>query len=307
MDELHHLHPHGIFLRRELISAGYDDKLLYGALKRGELSRVRYGAYMARPGWDEADDVRRHALRGHALALTHEPPFALSHITGAIIHGVDVWGVPLDRLHVTRPGPANGLRVSNVTYHVGPVVGSHKVEGSPVLTPARCVVGLALLGSVEAGVVALDSAFEQRLCSPEEAHDAYLALRRHPGAARLQMTMRLAQRGSQSVGESRARYLMFRYGLPKPVLQYAVRVGGSLLGVTDFAWPEHRLLGEFDGRIKYGRLLRPGETPSEAVYREKVREDRLREATGWNMIRLSWSDLASHRETAERIRRALGR
>ncbi len=80
--------------------------------------------------------------------------------------------------------------------------------------------------------------------------------------------------------------------LPEPELQFHVYDElGNLVGITDFAWPRYRLLGEFDGKIKYGRLLKPGQSPGEVVTDEKNREDRLREVTGWSMIRFTWSDL----------------
>jgi hypothetical protein len=82
---------------------------------------------------------------------------------------------------------------------------------------------------------------------------------------------------------------------------------GVLLGTTDMAWPERRLLGEFDGRAKYGRLLRPGESPGDAVFREKKREDRIREVTGWLFVHLVWADLYQPRATADRIRALLRR
>ena len=45
-----------------------------------------------------------------------------------------------------------------------------------------------------------------------------------------------------------------------PVLQYEVYdESGRLLARNDFGWAEYGTLGEFDGRIKYGRLLRPGQ------------------------------------------------
>jgi hypothetical protein len=81
---------------------------------------------------------------------------------------------------------------------------------------------------------------------------------------------------------------------------------GMLVGITDFAWPEHKMLGEMDGKVKYGALLRPGETPTDAVFREKRREDRLREVTRWAMIRYVEQDLRHAAETAMRTRRALG-
>ena len=90
------------------------------------------------------------------------------------------------------------------------------------------------------------------------------------------------------------------------MVQYEVRsADGALLGTTDWGWPEHGLLGEFDGKIKYGRLLRDGEEPGDAVFREKVREDAVRDASGCRMVRFVWRDLYRDVETAARIRRNL--
>jgi hypothetical protein len=164
-----------------------------------------------------------------------------------------------------------------------------------------------MTNSVEAGLVTLDAAYDQHSISGADLLGAASEMERWPGHRRLQVTLRLARPGSQSVGETRMRYALFRHHLPAPELQYRVHdSNGMLVGITDLAWPEHRTLGEFDGRIKYGRLLRPGESPGDAVFREKVREDRLREATGWKVIRFVWDDLDDGPRLAERVRRALG-
>jgi hypothetical protein len=64
------------------------------------------------------------------------------------------------------------------------------------------------------------------------------------------------------------------------------------LGVrTDFYWEEFRTVGEFDGKAKYGRDLRPGQDPGEAVYREKRREDALRDL-GLQVVRWTWDELS---------------
>lgn len=79
-------------------------------------------------------------------------------------------------------------------------------------------------------------------------------------------------------------------GLPAPTLQFGVRDAHGLAGTSDFAWPEFRLLGEFDGKVKYTRgMARPGENVEDIVVREKLREDRMR-ATGRGMVRWLWSD-----------------
>ena len=53
--------------------------------------------------------------------------------------------------------------------------------------------------------------------------------------------------------------------------------------------------------MKYGRLLKPGEDPGDVVWREKQREDRMRDL-GYEVGRLIWSDLSDRPAIAERFR-----
>jgi hypothetical protein len=50
-----------------------------------------------------------------------------------------------------------------------------------------------------------------------------------------------------------------------------------LIACVDFYWEEQRTVGEFDGKIKYGRLLKPGKRIEDVIFEEKVREDALRD------------------------------
>jgi hypothetical protein len=97
---------------------------------------------------------------------------------------------------------------------------------------------------------------------------------------------------------------MIELGLPAPDLQVEVCTpSGLFVGRTDVGWRDHRLLGEFDGRIKYGRL-RPRQQPGDAVFEEKVREDALR-AEDYGVVRWTWWDLDQPVRWAEGIRRRL--
>ncbi len=69
-------------------------------------------------------------------------------------------------------------------------------------------------------------------------------------------------------------------------------------------WEAERLLGEFDGRVKYGRLLRPGQEPGDVVFEEKRREDAMR-AEDWGMVRWTWDDIDRDGVLAGRVGRAL--
>ena len=112
--------------------------------------------------------------------------------------------------------------------------------------------------------------------------------------------MAFADGRSESVGESRSRVAITLAGLPAPELQRQMPYGG-VTARTDFAWVRQRTVGEFDGKVKYGRLLKPGQQPGDIVYAEKLREDAIR-AQDWEVVRWTWPDLDDFAPTAARIR-----
>lgn len=310
MDELISLHPGGVFLRREALAHGYDDQDLAAMVHAKVLARVRHGAYVDATVWAAANEAERHLLQCRAVLLSHPSPVALSHVSGAVASGLRVWGADLSRVHVVRLDGLTGRRAGDVVHHVGGWASYEvqEIDGMPVLSTAACGLGAAVLGSVESGLVTLDSVYDLGVAGPDELMKLHEQLGSWPGSRRLQIALRLAEPGAQSVGESRLRYLCWSGHLPKPVLQFQVRDrDGELIGITDFAWPKSRLLGEFDGKVKFGRYLRPGETPGDAAFREKVREDSLRETTGWSMIRFIWADFSQRQATLGRLARMLGR
>ena len=132
--------------------------------------------------------------------------------------------------------------------------------------------------------------------------DAVQRAARRPGNYKARRATAFAAQGGESVGESRSRVLLARFQVPAPVLQWEVPTP-SRVGRTDLAWPERRTVGEFDGRIKYGRLLRPGQDAGDAVFAEKVREDAIRD-TGLRVVRWVWHELDSFGDVVERVWRA---
>ena len=116
--------------------------------------------------------------------------------------------------------------------------------------------------------------------------------------------VRFADGRSESVGESRSRVVLAELGLMPSALQHPIRTqDGTLVGRADFAWEEQLVVGDFDGRIKYGRLLRPGQDAGDVVFGEKRREDAIHDA-GWEVVRWTWADLAAPSGLADRVRRA---
>jgi hypothetical protein len=79
-----------------------------------------------------------------------------------------------------------------------------------------------------------------------------------------------------------------------------------LIARVDFYWEEQRTIGEFDGKIKYGRLLKPGKRIEDVIFEEKVRDDALPDL-GLQVVRWLWSDLYGAGVLRERVLRAFAR
>ena len=310
MEVLRYLHDDHVFSRREALEYGTSDADLQVCLREGVIVRIRHGAYAFTDVWRAADEVERHRLRAHAVLRSHATRIALSHTSAAVEHGLRLFQPDLSRIHVTCLDQPIARTTRDVVYHQGACNDGDltTVGAQLVVVPVRAGLEAASLTHAPGGLVILDSLIDLGLGTLDEIHLGFERRAGWPNSRKLHITVRLTRKGANSVGETLSRHLMWTQHLPEPCLQFEVRdEWGNLIGVTDFAWPEYGLLGEFDGMIKYGRLLKEGETPGQAVEREKKREDALRDETGWLMVRLIWSELFRPGPTAAKIRRQLER
>ena len=299
--------PSGLLLRRHALEAGYTDKHLGRLVKSGQLSRIRQGAYAPTDRWTELDRRGRHVVLSEAVMTQYrQDRVALSHDSGVLKHDGPDYGLDLTAVHVTHL-VGGGRREAGVVHHEGTcgLLDLTRVDGDWVTSPARTVLDVAMLYGVEAGVVVADDFIRRKLTSTAELRQLYERVRQWPGALVLRIVIGLATGKSDSVGESLGWLLFRNQRLPRPVQQFEVfRPSGHLAGRTDWAWPERRVLAEFDGFSKYLRSRREGESIEECVLREKRREDLLRELTGFWVVRLIWADLFRPQHTADRIRAA---
>lgn len=299
----------GYFTRADALAEGLDDRGIRRATSARLWHRIRQGVYTFTDLWLAADETQRHLVTARSVMRRHGDRVALSHVSAAIAHGLAHYGQDLRTVHVTRLDGGAGRQEAGIWHHEGLLLDDDLVEldGMLVVKPERAALEAAFLVPQAPGLVTLDSAV-RLLGGPDRVLATFELMQSWPGARRVQVVARLADGGAESVGESLVRHLMFVHHLPMPQLQFEVYDDrGNLVGTCDFAWEEHRLLGEFDGKVKYGRLLKPGEGPGDAVFREKIREDQLREASDFGMIRFIWADLFRAGATAARLRRMLAR
>ncbi|TCK26180.1 type IV toxin-antitoxin system AbiEi family antitoxin domain-containing protein [Pseudonocardia endophytica] len=313
------VHIPDVVLRSELLVAGWSPDEIRRMVTRGDLRRLGRGTYTT-AGPAPADRRVEHVLRVRAVVRRLDPTAVVSHASAAAVHGLPCWGLPLDRVVVTRARVSGARRSAELLVRAAPLpdhdVTSVMLPGDAgtlrVTAPARTVVDVARTYGFEQAVVVADAALARPrrdvppLVTPDELVAAVADAGGRPGAAAARRVATFADGRSGSPGESRSRVAMDAAGLAVPVLQYEIRDAvGVHVATVDFAWPERRTVGEFDGKIKYGRLLRPGEEPGDAVYREKLREDAIR-AEGWTVVRWRWQEIRPFTPVLARLRPRLG-
>jgi very-short-patch-repair endonuclease len=243
------------------------------------------------------DDVR---ARLAAVLLTAPPGAVASHRTAAALWGVEI---PLEdrddrRVDLTVPTTARvesrrDRRVHRIALGTGDVTRRGAV---PVTSPARTWRDLA--GVLQpAALLAVTDQLLDRWCA---VTDLEQQLRRRPGgrgSARARDVLPVGDPRAESPMESVLRWLVHEARLPAPELQYVVRdASGTALGRADLAWPEHRVLVEFDGDVHRER---------DVFVNDLRRQNRL-VAAGWAVLRFTSADvLGRPDEVIAEIRRAL--
>lgn len=266
--------------RAQWLAAGFSEDELRAFVRAGRLTPVRRGSYVQ--GGLPEDVLARHILQISAASRELAGEAVVSHISAAVLHGLRIWGVRLDRVHVTRRRRTGGRCGTLVHVHSAALdpVEIIMIGGLPVTSLARTVADLGRMLPFEQAVVFCDSAMFHKRPDRVEKVDVLAVLDhepRRPGTRAARRALAFSSALSESVGESRSRVAIAAAGLPPPVLQWEVHAAatGAFIGRVDMGWPKQRTVGEFDGLVKYGRILRPGQDVAEVLVEEKLREDEI--------------------------------
>jgi len=288
---------HGLILSDRRSRTGLGEQDYIRAERRGELVRVRRGAYCEASHWNALGSRERHILRMRAVnAAAAVRPVFRSYSAGA------VWGMPIlgewpSDVHVCCEPSAGGRSSPGVRRH--PLAPTEVVEREGLLVTglASTVLDVALATDFAPAVATLDWALWRKNDFRITADSVRAELegrapryrRRHADAV-----IGFATDLSDSFGESITRAAMFELGYPVPELQVRFRDARGAM-VVDYFWKAENKVGEFDGAEKYMRRKYTGNlTPGEIVWREKKREDRLRRQCS-GVIRIIWSEARNPR------------
>ncbi|MGC5248574.1 hypothetical protein ACPXB3_16825 [Gordonia sp. DT219] len=284
----------GLIRRDAALRRGISDAHRAAAVKRGGLIRLVPGVDVEpSEEFDGHEGAQKlHRLKAIAVSTSNlgaEKALPLSHASAASLHGLPLLKPDLGRVHVTTGRVAGGSIRSHRHLHAAPLEADELVrcDGLLVTSLERTAVDVATSGDFTQALTAFDQAL--RLGADRSLMQEILVRRRRRNAKIAERALRFASALADSVGESWSRAQIIDATLPIPRLQQEIVVASGRTYRTDFDW-DWRLVGEFDGMTKYGRLRRRGESVADAVIREKLREDEIRD-TGPMVVRWIWSDL----------------
>lgn len=289
--------------RAEALASGFADHELRALYERRGWVRLVNGVYVPSSRLAELSEHERHRLLIDAILPTVSGDHVVSHRSAALLHGLPLPRKGFDKAHVTRHRHGGGRKNSAIIVHSAPAVPSVMLDGISVTSLARTVVDLGRTETLLTAVIAGDAALKN--CDPYEVDAELDRARGWKGVAQARRAVRSMDGRSGSPGESQSRIMLREAGFdPEPQVEIYDACGNFVARVD---WLINGMVvAEFDGKIKYTEYLQPNENPGDVVFKEKVREDAVRDL-GYPVVRWTWADLAHPDELAARITRALKR
>ena len=248
------------------------------------------------------------------------PGAVLSHNSAALFWGLPepsgTWVESLRSLTVPVPTTQRARRTESVRLHVGRLPVHHVTrdsEGWQVTTLARTAVDVVRGHELPESLIVLDAALRpgcaQLVATPRRAdyanrkiaEAAAAPLTEAAGWVRERRAVLSAIAAADPRRETPVESLSMAHfmlaSLPLPQCQVPIRTPMGMV-YPDFFWPEHRLIGEVDGGVKY--------QDANAHVREKEREQLLRDL-GYRMVRWLGREIRLHpRIVVERVARMQG-
>jgi Protein of unknown function (DUF559) len=242
-----------------------------------------------------ADLAVSHALKARAAASLVVPGSVVTGPSAAVLWGVDLAG-PEDDVELTVPPSCYPRRIPGARVRRARLPAEHVkiLRGVRVTTPSATALRLAASLPVDDAVVAIDQLVISGVVGLAAVR-SLAAAATGPGSARARRACDLADGLAGSPQETRLRLLIGRSTLPKPVAQHTVRHDGRFVARVDFAWPEHKLVLEYDGlwHAEAGQFAK-----------DRQRLNKLR-AAGWQVIHVTAADLHDPQRLVALIAEAL--
>ncbi|MFT4147761.1 MAG: DUF559 domain-containing protein [Micrococcaceae bacterium] len=271
------------FQNQLIVSDSFNRNYIHYALAQQKLLQLAPARYVSERYYNELKPWDKALLRAIAFGRCSNN-FVLSNQSAARIYGFGVLHVEKN-VHV-RTSSRQSTRFKGITVHAyKDPIDVYDVAGLKVTHPAQTVIDCARSLPYAEGLAIADGAYKQGLGKP--FLEEYLKeIEFSRGRKKVYRVLNNATHLSGSPGETECRVALEEIGMPTPILQFAIHVNGNQY-YADFAYPDFKLIIEFDGMIKYKAN---NHESSRMVIQEKIREDNIR-SLGWSVIRLVTTEI----------------
>lgn len=253
------------------LSKTFSSRTLALYVEAGAIVRVCHGVYALSPpdvrGWLAALEL----MTGHRMVACMN--------TAAALHGFDTETDP--RVHVLDP--AIRMRpTERVMVHQRLGAPLLRIENRLATAPAWTAIELARTLRRPRALAVLDAALHARACTVSDLRSAVREQKGRRGIVRVRELLEYADGRAESPMESEARLVFIDGGLPTPELQYEIVDRCGDLWRTDFAWPEAKLVAEYESMEWHA-------TPA-ALRHDRMKTARLQEC-GYRTVPLVVDDV----------------
>lgn len=261
----------GGWATREQLLATMNPKTLGRLVADGTIVRIWHGVYAL----TEPDPLQRLSALD---TLAREEIVACMH-TAATLHGFGTENT--GRLHVLDPGVRMRPN-AKLMVHQRDGAPLQRVDGRLATAPAWTAVEVARTQWRPRALATLDAALRSQTCDPAGLAAAATEQKGRRGIVKVRELLPLADPRAESVMESEARMVMIDGGVPTPELQYEITDLTGRVWRVDFAWPEQRIVAEYDSIAWH--------SDPEAMLRDRMRTTRLQEL-GWLVVPIVVDDI----------------
>lgn len=298
-----------VFSTKKLRSLGFGEKDIRNAV-RCCLQKVRRGQFVLTQTCDQQahtvlhdvhsasstsypqvfGDIRDNSEDLKSLIRSYAddrlPDAVFSHVSAALLHGLDPPFPAVDKCEMIRTGTrrsSDTLRIRDRTVPPGDVC---SVGDLPVTTLVRTLVDIAREYDPEFSVPLLSDALRRRLVTKAALRTALPPASR--GCRTAALAIDLADANHESAAESIAAVKFYRFDITGMIPQVETfDAAGNFLGRNDFRHEKHGLIVECHG---VGKFFMGRNSPDEASKKNHDRHMKLLNA-GYRIFNLVWADL----------------
>jgi hypothetical protein len=294
-----------LILSSRLRSHGESTRHVERGTRTGDFVRIRPGAYLTSGDWHSLAPRDRHLVAMAAVTATSRRTLLFCGESAAALHGIPLLGGWPGRPHLVDAVGHRRAALAGVVTHRIDLPDDDVVDAGGVLatSPLRTAFEIAASRGFLAGVVALDHVLRSGSGILRTDAEAWLARTRpFRGARRAEAALEVATGLAESPLESLSLGQLHLLGFPRPRQQVEFVIDGRTYR-TDFHFEDADVIGEADGRSKYGPDLTDARPAEVQLWDEKEREDSLRSVVR-GFARWSWDHALTGHEMARRLQRA---